>query len=159
VQSSELRALLDQTLVAAHSAAEILTSYFGNLTRGQVESKSAGVDLVSVADKEAELFLRDALGKLLPGSGFVGEEFDDLRAGGSGLNWVVDPLDGTSNYLCGLPLWCVSIGLCDADWNSLLGVVRAEQPGLFQPDAAPLSEDSPTGQRGHRSGLPGGRDL
>lgn len=85
-----------------------------------IASKSSAVDLASSADSEAEDALRDSLGRLVPEAGFVGEESFDSTAWESNaerpaLAWVVDPLDGTSNFLCGLPIWSVSVALCEVD--------------------------------------------
>ncbi len=78
-----------------------------------VSSKSTPTDLVSEADVEAEELIRARLAEARPGDGFLGEESDG-SAGTSGRRWVVDPLDGTVNYLFGIPQWSVSIALEDA---------------------------------------------
>src|SRR5687767_5117161 len=100
----EFSSLLDGTIGAAHQAGAQLRAAQDVIEAGTIEWKSASVDLVSSADRDAEFLLRRALLALLPQAGFIGEEspFPDLAD--NSLFWCVDPLDGTSNFLCGLPL-------------------------------------------------------
>ncbi len=65
---------------------------------------------MSEADLAAEALIRGRLARERPGDGVVGEEGDD-EVGSSGRRWIVDPLDGTVNFLYGIPQWCVSIAL------------------------------------------------
>ncbi len=76
------------------------------------EIKSDG-SVVTNADREVELFLRDRLARLQPGSAVWGEEFGYAEDGSGGL-WLVDPVDGTTNFSLGSPLWGVSIALYHA---------------------------------------------
>jgi len=71
-------------------------------------------DLVSYVDKESEKLIIDQLQKLLPESGFIAEEGTNPKQG-ERYNWVIDPLDGTTNYIQGVPVYAVSIGLLDGD--------------------------------------------
>ena len=107
--------MFDQELEAAVAAAEagaaVLMKHFRKLEPGQINEKTKH-DLVSVADKESEAAIRAALDARCPGYGFLGEETG--ASGGGDLRWVVDPLDGTLNFVQGFPHWCVSIGLEDA---------------------------------------------
>jgi hypothetical protein len=73
-----------------------------------VETKSSPTDLVSEADVAAERAVRAVIEAERPRDAILGEEGED-RAGDSGVQWVVDPLDGTVNYLFGIPQWCVSV--------------------------------------------------
>lgn len=78
-------------------------------------------DLVSYVDKSSEKQIISALKVLIPEAGFIAEEgTSDIR--GSRYNWVIDPLDGTTNFIQGVPVYAVSIGLLDAD-ELILGVV------------------------------------
>jgi myo-inositol-1(or 4)-monophosphatase len=78
-------------------------------------------DLVSYVDKESEERIIAALQTLLPESGFIAEEgTNDKR--GERFNWVIDPLDGTTNFIQGVPIYAVSIGLLEGD-ELVLGVV------------------------------------
>lgn len=89
--------------------------------RASVETKSSATDMVSEMDRAAERLIVDALLAARPGDGIVAEE-GSARAGTSGLRWVVDPLDGTTNYLYGHPAWAVSIAAED-EAGVLVGVV------------------------------------
>ena len=89
--------------------------------RVNVTAKSSPTDLVSEADHAAERLIRERLAAARPGDGFLGEEGGDER-GTSGLRWVVDPLDGTVNFLFGIPQWAVSIACEDAE-GTLAGVI------------------------------------
>lgn len=85
-----------------------------------VEEKSHN-NLVSYVDKTAEQMFVDALAPLLPGAGFITEE-DDKRATGNVYNWIIDPLDGTTNFVHGVPCYATSVALAE---NSVpvLGVI------------------------------------
>jgi myo-inositol-1(or 4)-monophosphatase len=79
-----------------------------------IETKSSPTDLVSEADVAAEQLIRERLLAARPDDGMLGEEGSDT-AGTSGLRWIVDPLDGTTNFLFGLPQWAVSIACEDGE--------------------------------------------
>jgi len=95
---------------AAQAAAAVLLGYRGRVA-GDVQTKSTPTDPVTEADVAAEEAIRRVLSERRPEDSVVGEEGDE-RAGSSGLRWIVDPLDGTVNYIYGNPLWCVSVA-CD----------------------------------------------
>ena len=78
--------------------------------------------MVSDADREAEAALVELLERERPEDGLLGEE-GASREGSSGRRWVIDPLDGTTNYLWGYPTWCVSVGLEDES-GGVVGVVH-----------------------------------
>ncbi len=78
-------------------------------------------DLVSRADKEAERLFVNFLEKLLPESGFIAEEGTSNKVGKQ-YNWIIDPLDGTTNYLYGIPCYCTSVALRQND-KLVLGVI------------------------------------
>jgi len=91
-----------------------------------VTTKSSGTDPVTEADRAAEALLVDALLRARPDDGLLGEEGAD-RAGTTGLRWVVDPLDGTVNYLYGLPGWTVSVACEQREgdgWRGIAGAVH-----------------------------------
>ena len=113
--------LLELALGAAHAAGELLLERFGGPALG-VESKSSTTDMVSEADRAAERFLLDRITAARPDDGVLGEEGANV-AGESGLTWVVDPLDGTTNYLFGYPVWSVSVACEDAE-GAVAGVVH-----------------------------------
>ncbi|TFC92183.1 inositol monophosphatase family protein [Cryobacterium sp. TMT3-29-2] len=92
-------------------------------------SKSSPEDIVTLADQETESLIRALLAEARPDDGFFGEESAATR-GTSGLTWVVDPIDGTVNYLYGFPAWAVSIAVVEGDpdpdpatWTTLAGAV------------------------------------
>ena len=96
----------------------------------RISSKSTPTDLVSEADHAAEHLIRERLAAARPDDGVLGEEGGD-RAGTSGIRWVVDPLDGTVNFLFGIPQWAVSIA-CEDELGALVGVVYdPERDELF----------------------------
>jgi myo-inositol-1(or 4)-monophosphatase len=115
------RDVLDVAIEAARRAGAELSGRYGRPASG-VGAKQGPTDLVSDADRAAEAALAAVLLKRRPGDGVLGEEGTANRDGTSGLRWVVDPLDGTMNYLLGIPLWCVSIA-CEDAAGTLAGVV------------------------------------
>jgi myo-inositol-1(or 4)-monophosphatase len=98
---------------AARAAGEVLMSYFGRAAEG-LASKTSPTDPVSDADREAERVIRELLTSERPDDGLVGEEGSRID-GEHARRWIVDPLDGTVNFLYGLRTWAVSIALEDAD--------------------------------------------
>jgi myo-inositol-1(or 4)-monophosphatase len=121
---------LQMALAAAKSAARLgsqtLLSYFGRLEHVS-EKHEAG--LVSEADIEAERVIKAELLKAVPAQ-FLGEESSHLKGktwAEKGNWWIVDPLDGTTNYVHGFPVFCVSIGLM---WEGELAVGLVEVPML-----------------------------
>jgi len=114
-------ALLDVAVDAARMAGSLLLERVGRGAEQQIESKTTPTDLVSQADLAAEHAIRELLRERRPDDGFVGEE-GGSEAGSSGLSWVVDPLDGTVNFLFGIPQWCVSVAVRD-DERTIAGAV------------------------------------
>ena len=91
------------------------------------DHKSSPVDVVTLADRETETLIRSLLAEARPNDGFLGEEGGD-DVGSSGLTWVVDPIDGTVNYLYDIPHWAVSIAVVEGEpdpltWRALAGCV------------------------------------
>lgn len=95
---------------AARAAGALLLDFYGGDLRQA--TKSTPTDLVSEADLAAERCIREILRDRAPEDGIVGEEGDDVPSR-SGRRWVVDPLDGTINFLFGYPQWCVSVACED----------------------------------------------
>lgn len=108
------------TCDVARSTGKIMAEERKNFDAGKIENKGMH-DLVSYVDKESETRIIAALQTILPESGFIAEEGTSSKHG-ERFNWVIDPLDGTTNFIQGLPLYCVSIGLLDGD-ELVLGVV------------------------------------
>jgi myo-inositol-1(or 4)-monophosphatase len=104
-------ALINVMTRAADKAARRLKRDFGEVENLQV-SKKGPADFVSAADLRAEQILREELGRARPGYGFLMEESGETKGDdGNERRWVVDPLDGTSNFLHGLPHFAISIAL------------------------------------------------
>jgi myo-inositol-1(or 4)-monophosphatase len=96
-------------------------------------SKSSTEDIVTFADRETEALIRGRLAELRPQDGFFGEE-SGAETGTSGLTWVVDPIDGTVNFLYGIPQYAVSIAVVEGEpdpltWRALAGVVANPASG------------------------------
>lgn len=91
--------------------------------RKRIEQKQVFNNLVSYVDKEAEKKLVKALGKVFPEAGFITEEGTvEQQSQHREYNWIIDPLDGTTNFLHGLPLYAISIGLA-REGKPILGVI------------------------------------
>jgi myo-inositol-1(or 4)-monophosphatase len=103
-------ALLNVMVAAARKAARSLSRDFSEVERLQVSVKGPG-NFVSAADHRAEAILREELAKARPGYGFLGEEGGLVAGTDTTHTWIVDPLDGTTNFLHGIPQFCISIGL------------------------------------------------
>ncbi len=130
---------------AADAAAGELCDRFGQRAVG-VYSKSSATDLVSEADIAAEAAIRRVLGERRPGDAILGEEGGDSGEGQrvGGLRWIVDPLDGTVNFLFGIPQFAVSVACEDSSGEALAGVVldpiRAERFAATRSGAATLND-------------------
>ncbi|KQZ57931.1 inositol monophosphatase [Rhizobium sp. Root149] len=112
--------LLELAGSAAQAGGNELMAHFGHMPRTAVQRKALG-DYASKADLAAEKAIATVLAKAGDAFGFEGEE-TGLRQADAALRWVVDPLDGTSNFIWGIPYFAVSIALCNAE-GELLGVV------------------------------------
>lgn len=95
--------------------------YFRGFDRLTIDRKGHQ-DLVSEADRNVELTVRAALTEAFPDDGIVGEEHAPVL-GTSGFTWVIDPIDGTANFVRGIPAWCVVLA-CVHDGRTVVGVVH-----------------------------------
>lgn len=114
--------LLADILAIARESGDIVR---GNWNRPHTVRHKGAIDLVTETDLAVQKYLRESLADLLPGAGFIGEENDggksaDLRE----LCWIVDPVDGTTNFVHRIPFVGISIALCQ-NGNPLLGIVNA----------------------------------
>lgn len=119
--------MIDTALAIAREAGDLLLERFGRLTGAEISRKGPR-DLVTAADRDAEALIARRLADAFPDHGLLAEE----GHGGATLDgptWIVDPLDGTTNFVHGIPVFCVSLGLVDAG-RPVLGVVHA--PALRQ---------------------------
>jgi myo-inositol-1(or 4)-monophosphatase len=94
-----------QAVAVVQEAALLSLSFRGKFS----PDVKADNTLVTEADRQIELFLRERLGALAPGWSFLGEE-GGLVGDADAPCWVIDPIDGTTNFVRGLPLWCISVG-------------------------------------------------
>jgi myo-inositol-1(or 4)-monophosphatase len=129
------RAVADEDLLAvaveaARMAGALLTERARHGAEHGVTSKSTPTDLVSEADTESERAIRELLAARRPNDGIVGEEGSD-EPGSSGLRWVVDPLDGTVNFLFAIPQWCVSVAVRDEEQTIAGAVYDPNRDELF----------------------------
>jgi myo-inositol-1(or 4)-monophosphatase len=153
------RELLDLALATARSAAELIAERSeGGVT--VAATKSSDVDPVTEVDRAAERLIRERLATARPDDAFLGEEGDDVP-GTSGVRWVIDPIDGTVNFVYGLPHYSVSIA-AELDGVVVAGVVlnvatgteytaHADTDGVVRSarDGLPIRvrDDVPLGQR------------
>jgi len=105
--SSDLRVMIE----AARAAGAGLQRRFAQLSELAVRAKSGPSDLVSIADEEAERTAHEMLAAARPTYGFLGEETASGGSGDGAQTWIVDPLDGTTNFLFACPLWGVNVAL------------------------------------------------
>jgi myo-inositol-1(or 4)-monophosphatase len=116
--SDDLVAMIE----AARAAGRGLRTHFSQLAGLDIRSKSGPADLVSIADEEAEATIRGKLARARPGYGFLGEEGGTRPGTDAHHTWIVDPLDGTTNFLFGTPLWGVNVALA-RDGQVVAGVI------------------------------------
>jgi len=115
---------LEVALAAAHEAGALTLKYFQGSDL-QVELKQ-DASPVTIADRQAELLLRQRITAAFPDDGIVGEEFAE-KAGSSGYRWILDPIDGTKSFISGVPLYGTLIGV-ERNNRSEIGVILI--PGL-----------------------------
>jgi histidinol-phosphatase len=111
--NADFKSRYDLAIRTAQEAGRLALKYFPDIDSAafadQVIWKSDNSP-VTIADRSAEQLLRDMLLAAYPDDGFLGEEFGD-RAGTSGYRWIVDPIDGTRNFVRGIPHWATLVGL------------------------------------------------
>jgi histidinol-phosphatase len=112
---------LDFAVEIAREAGEVTLKYFRRDDL-QVDRK-ADTSPVTIADRSAEEFLRERIGRRYPDDGIIGEEFGTLE-GKSGYQWILDPIDGTKSFIHGVPLYTTLIAVLH-NGEPLLGVVHA----------------------------------
>ena len=114
-------AYLNVMVDAAEKAGRALIRDFGEVEQLQVSKKGPG-DFVSAADKKSEKILKEELLKARPTYGFLLEEEGEIKGEDASHRWIIDPLDGTTNFLHGLPHWSISIAL-EKDKEIVAGVI------------------------------------
>lgn len=129
------------TRLAEDAGRLIVTERPGSL--GVAATKSSDADVVTVMDQASEAFLREQIATRRPQDAILGEE-DGISGGTSGLTWVIDPIDGTVNYLYSHPFYAVSVAVCvgdvttDGAWAPIAGAVHAPMLGETYAAAAGL---------------------
>ncbi len=118
---SQPSALINVMVAAAQKAGRKLTRDFGEIEHLQVSSKGPG-DFVSNADKKAEKIIYQELLRARPKFGFLMEESGETPGEDNSNRWIVDPLDGTTNFLHGIPQFAISIAL-ERDREIFAGVI------------------------------------
>jgi myo-inositol-1(or 4)-monophosphatase len=113
-----MKELLDLAVDIAKAAGEFLLARPGNL---DIDTKTSAIDIVTQMDRASEKLIVDAILKARPDDGIIGEEGSD-RPTKSGYTWVIDPIDGTVNYLYNMAGWSVSIAIKDQN-GGCVGVV------------------------------------
>ena len=103
----------------AKNAGKIQNSYFGNIS--SLKTKSSNIDLLTIADIESEKYLVKKIESIYPNHSILSEEIGSLNKS-SDFTWVIDPLDGTTNFAHNLPIFSVSIALKKID-EVICGVV------------------------------------
>ena len=106
---------------AAMKAGKALSRDFGEVQNLQVSVKGPG-DFVSNADRNAEKIIRNELEKARPGYSFLMEESGVVEGRDKAHRWIIDPLDGTTNFLHGIPMFCISIAL-EREGQIIAGVI------------------------------------
>ena len=119
MNQKEKTELLEFTIDLAKSAGKIHMRYFGKLS--EIESKSSKIDLVSKADIESNQYIFDKIQSRYSSHSILSEEMDECTKD-SEYQWIIDPLDGTTNFVHNLPIFACSIGLKKNN-KTILGVV------------------------------------
>jgi myo-inositol-1(or 4)-monophosphatase len=117
-----LAQLEKQVVELSEEVGEFIFKESRNFDRSRIEQKTGFNNLVSYVDKESERTLVTGLQKMLPGSGVIGEEGTSIE-GTNDYTWIIDPLDGTTNFTHGLPPFAISIGLAHKG-KVVLGIVH-----------------------------------
>ncbi len=117
---NDLLSRRNHALTIARSAASTALDYFTNIEKLVIEAKGKQ-DLVSDADKAVEKQIREALRIAFSHDGIIGEEYGDI-ASKTGYTWVIDPIDGTSSFVNGIPNWCVVLA-CVYQGATVIGVI------------------------------------
>jgi myo-inositol-1(or 4)-monophosphatase len=120
--------LLELATEAARAAGELLRERFAAGREQDVAAKSTPTDLVSEADLASQRAIRELITARRPDDGLLGEEAGLDAAGSSGLRWIIDPLDGTINFLFRIPQWSVTIAVAD-EAGTLAGVIYDPNTG------------------------------
>ncbi|MEM8541024.1 MAG: inositol monophosphatase family protein [Pseudomonadota bacterium] len=120
---------LDFAKKTARQAGALAAEFFSSIGDLIIEQKGVQ-DLVSNADRDVEIFVRNAIAESFPEDGIVGEEFENV-AGSSGYVWVIDPIDGTANFVAGIPQWCVILACIHEDKTKIAAIFEPGADEMF----------------------------
>ncbi|HEY6065894.1 MAG TPA: inositol monophosphatase family protein [Thermoanaerobaculia bacterium] len=127
--------LVEAAVEAARAGGDVIERYWRSLPRGSVSEKRAN-DFVTRADRESEEVIVARIHDRFPEDGFLGEEGGRRGAGGEKRTWIVDPLDGTTNFIAGFPFWSVSVAaregneiVAGAIWDPLRAELYSAERG------------------------------
>lgn len=135
---------LKVALDAAKASEQTFKKYFGNA--GKISIKNGDPrNQVTAIDLKIERLIRQKINRAFPGAKIIGEEYGSSKLNPEDVVWIIDPIDGTTNYIRGIPLTCISIGIWDSN-GPLAGVV-----------ANPILNQTYTALRGHGAFLNGKR--
>jgi myo-inositol-1(or 4)-monophosphatase len=131
-----MSALIDTAIEAARAGGAVLMANWRNLPAGSVEEKKKN-DFVTHADRESEVTIVSTIRSRFPRDAFLGEEGGEQKGTEPGSRvWIIDPLDGTSNFVSGFPFWCVSIAAREGSelvaavvWDALRGEMYSAERG------------------------------
>ena len=118
----DLKIAMSNVIEVCTEVADFIYTEGTNIDRGRIEQKTSFNNLVSYVDKEAEQRLVRVLKNVIPQAGFITEEGTVEQSKSNEYNWIIDPLDGTTNFLHGLPVYSISVGLTKNN-VPILGVV------------------------------------
>lgn len=124
----DLQSIERLTIEACKEVGEFILKECRSFDRTRIEQKTDFNNLVSYVDKEAEKTLVSRLHDILPEAGFITEEGTVETAKDKAYKWIIDPLDGTTNFLHSLPIFAISVGLADRN-RVVLGVVHEMNRG------------------------------
>ena len=117
-----LEHIVKQVIILAKEAGKFIQTERQNFDPAKIEFKGHSANLVSYVDKETEKLLVKGLKNIIPGAGFITEEGTVAQHQSEEFCWLIDPLDGTTNFLHNVPVYCTSIGLMQGD-KVVAGVV------------------------------------
>jgi len=123
--NADWRSRYDLAVTVARQAGALARNYYEG--EFKVEHKT-DESPVTIADREAEQLIRDAVSQAFPEDGFLGEEYGD-QSGSSGFRWVIDPIDGTKSFIRHIPLWGTLVGL-EYQGEQIAGVAEVPLLGM-----------------------------
>ncbi|HYB53095.1 MAG TPA: inositol monophosphatase family protein, partial [Thermoanaerobaculia bacterium] len=147
--------LLPAAVAAAKAGGEVLLANWRRLPSGSVAEKEKN-DFVTFADRESEARIVETIRERFPQDAFLGEEGGASGVAGAARTWIIDPLDGTSNFISGFPFWCVSVAarergeiVAGAVWDPLHGELytAARGAGAFR-NGSPIRVSGRSGVEG-----------